>query len=144
MREFVRKIHCAGIGGAGMSGIASVLLDQGYTVTGSDQVASANTQALADKGAQIWLGHDAGHVRGTDVVVASNAIATDNPEIVIAGELGIPVVPRAQMLGELMRFRNGIAVGGTHGKTTTTSLVAAIFAAAGWIQHSLSVGWSRA
>ncbi|MEO1845929.1 MAG: Mur ligase domain-containing protein, partial [Pseudomonadota bacterium] len=74
-----------------MSGIASVLLDQGYTVTGSDQVASANTRALADKGAQIWLGHDAGHVRGTDVVVASNAIATDNPEIVIAGELGIPV-----------------------------------------------------
>tara|TARA_B100002003_G_scaffold50935_2_gene46126 strand:- start:3375 stop:4781 length:1407 start_codon:yes stop_codon:yes gene_type:complete len=131
VREFVRKIHFVGIGGAGMSGIASVLLDQGYTVTGSDQVASANTQALADKGAQIWLGHDAGYVRGTDVVVASNAIATDNPEIVIAGELGIPVVPRAQMLGELMRFRNGIAVGGTHGKTTTTSLVAAIFAAAG-------------
>ena len=131
MREFVRRIHFVGVGGAGMSGIASVLLDQGYSVTGSDQVESANTRALVDKGAQIWIGHDAGHVRDTDVVVASTAISAENPEIVMAGEQGIPVVPRAQMLGELMRFRNGIAVGGTHGKTTTTSLVAAIFAAAG-------------
>ena len=127
MREFVRHVHFVGIGGAGMSGIASVLIDQGYSVSGSDQVESMATRTLSQKGAQVWLGHDADYVKGADVVVVSNAVGSDNPEVVTAAKQGIPVVPRAQMLGELMRFRNGIAVAGTHGKTTATSLVAAVF-----------------
>ncbi|MGE4660765.1 MAG: UDP-N-acetylmuramate--L-alanine ligase [Arenicellales bacterium] len=127
MREFVRHVHFVGIGGAGMSGIASVLIDQGYSVSGSDQVESMATRTLSQKGAQVWLGHDADYVKGADVVVVSNAVESDNPEVVTAAKQGIPVVPRAQMLGELMRFRNGIAVAGTHGKTTATSLVAAVF-----------------
>lgn len=127
MREFVRHVHFVGIGGAGMSGIASVLIDQGYSVSGSDQVESMATRTLSQKGAQVWLGHDADYVKGADVVVVSNAVGSDNPEVVTATKQGIPVVPRAQMLGELMRFRNGIAVAGTHGKTTATSLVAAVF-----------------
>ena len=131
MREFVRHIHFVGVGGAGMSGIASVLIDQGYEVSGSDQADTSTTRALAAKGANIFYRHDAANVQGADVVVMSNAIREDNPEVRRAHENGIPVVPRAQMLGELMRFRNGIAVGGTHGKTTTTSLVAAVFARAG-------------
>ena len=125
MREFVRHIHFVGVGGAGMSGIASVLIDQGYEVSGSDQADTSTTRALAAKGANIFYRHDAANVQGADVVVMSNAIREDNPEVRRAHENGSPVVPRAQMLGELMRFRNGIAVGGTHGKTTTTSLVAA-------------------
>jgi len=127
MREFVRHVHFVGIGGAGMSGIASVLIDQGYSVSGSDQVESMATRTLSQKGAQVWLGHDADYVKGADVVVVSNAVGSNNPEVVTAAEQGTPVVPRAQMLGELMRFRNGIAVAGTHGKTTATSLVAAVF-----------------
>ena len=127
MREFVRHVHFVGIGGAGMSGIASVLIDQGYSVSGSDQVESMATRTLSQKGAQVWFGHDADYVKGVDVVVVSNAVGSDNPEVVTATKQGIPVVPRAQMLGELMRFRNGIAVAGTHGKTTATSLVAAVF-----------------
>ena len=127
MREFVRHVHFVGIAGAGMSGIASVLIDQGYSVSGSDQVESMATRTLSQKGAQVWLGHDADYVKGADVVVVSNAVGSDNPEVVTAAKQGIPVVPRAQMLGELMRFRNGIAVAGTHGKTTATSLVAAVF-----------------
>ena len=127
MREFVRHVHFVGIGGAGMSGIASVLIDQGYSVSGSDQVESMATRTLSQKGAQVWLGHDPDYVKGADVVVVSNAVGSDNPEVVTAAKQGIPVVPRAQMLGELMRFRNGIAVAGTHGKTTATSLVAAVF-----------------
>jgi len=127
MREFVRHVHFVGIGGAGMSGIASVLIDQGYSVSGSDQVESMATRTLSQKGAQVWFGHDADCVKGADVVVVSNAVGSDNPEVVTATKQGIPVVPRAQMLGELMRFRNGIAVAGTHGKTTATSLVAAVF-----------------
>ena len=127
MREFVRHVHFVGIGGAGMSGIASVLIDQGYSVSGSDQVESMATRTLSQKGAQVRLGHDADCVKGADVVVVSNAVGSDNPEVVTATKQGIPVVPRAQMLGELMRFRNGIAVAGTHGKTTATSLVAAVF-----------------
>ena len=130
MREFVRHVHFVGIGGAGMSGIASVLIDQGYSVSGSDQVESMATRTLSQKGAQVWLGHDPDYVKGADVVVVSNAVGSDNPEVVTAAKQGIPVVPRAQMLGELMRFRNGIAVAGTHGKTTATSLVAAVFAEA--------------
>ena len=130
MREFVRHVHFVGIGGAGMSGIAAVLIDQGYEGSGSDQVDSTETRHLSQKGAQVWLGHDAAHVKGADVVVVSNAIDSHNPEVIAAADQGIPVVPRAQMLGELMRFRNGIAVAGTHGKTTATSLVATVFAEA--------------
>ncbi len=130
MREFVRHVHFVGIGGAGMSGIAAVLIDQGYVISGSDQVDSETTRALGAKGAQIFIGHDAANVRGADVVVVSNAVRDDNVEVLRAKKGGIPIVPRAQMLGELMRFRNGIAVGGTHGKTTTTSLIAAIFSKA--------------
>ena len=131
MREFVKQIHFVGVGGAGMSGIASVLLDQGYIVSGSDIVESDAILSLKSRGADIWLQHNADNIRGADVVVMSNAISNENPEILYAKNAGIPVVPRAQMLGELMRFRNGIAVGGTHGKTTTTSLIASIFAEAG-------------
>ena len=131
MREFVKQVHFVGIGGTGMSGIAAVLLDQGYQVTGSDLVESATTRSLVHDGATVIIGHQAASIRAADVVVASSAVAADNPEVVEAHRLGIPVVPRAEMLGELMRFRNGIAVAGTHGKTTTTSLVAGIFAVAG-------------
>ena len=130
MREFVRHVHFVGIGGAGMSGIAAVLIDQGYAVSGSDQADSAETRYLSKKGAQVWLGHDVANVKGADVVVVSNAIGSENPEVIAAADQGIPVVPRAQMLGELMRFRNGIAVAGTHGKTTATSLIATVFAEA--------------
>ncbi|NBP93878.1 MAG: UDP-N-acetylmuramate--L-alanine ligase [Gammaproteobacteria bacterium] len=131
MREFVRHVHFVGVGGAGMSGIASVLIDQGYVISGSDQIESETTRSLMLKGAQIFIGHDAANAKGADVVVVSNAVRGDNVEVLRAKEAGIPVVPRAQMLGELMRFRNGIAVGGTHGKTTTTSLIAAVFSQAG-------------
>ena len=131
MREFVRHIHFVGIGGAGMSGIASVLMDQGYVISGSDQVDSIATRALMAKGVQVYKDHDHANAKGADVVVVSNAVGEGNPEVLFAQSNGIPVVPRAQMLGELMRFRNGIAIGGTHGKTTTTSLVAAIFGQAG-------------
>lgn len=131
MREFVRHVHFVGVGGAGMSGIASVLIDQGYVISGSDQIESETTRSLMLKGAQIFIGHDAANVKNADVVVVSNAIREDNVEVLRAKEAGVPLVPRAQMLGELMRFRNGIAVGGTHGKTTTTSLIAAVFSQAG-------------
>ena len=126
----VRKIHFIGIGGAGMCGIAEVLLNQGYQVSGSDLRASETTARLAGLGAEISLGHDAAHLLATDVVVVSSAIAEDNPELVAAHSARIPVVARAEMLGELMRYRHGIAVAGTHGKTTTTSLITAIFQAA--------------
>ena len=114
-----------------MSGIASVLMDQGYVISGSDQVDSIATRALMAKGVQVYKDHDHANAKGADVVVVSNAVGEGNPEVLFAQSNGIPVVPRAQMLGELMRFRNGIAIGGTHGKTTTTSLVAAIFGQAG-------------
>ncbi len=123
----IRTIHFVGIGGAGMSGIAEVLINQGYAVSGSDLKASANTQRLQDKGATVFLGHDAQWVKGADVLVVSSAIDPTNPELLAAKELRLPVVPRAQMLGELMRYRHGIAVAGTHGKTTTTSLITEIF-----------------
>ncbi len=128
MREFVNHVHFVGIGGAGMSGIAEVLLDQGYRVTGSDLGGSKALARLRRRGAEVWVGHDASHVGGADVVVVSSAIATSNVEAVAARASGIPVIPRAEMLGELMRFGQGIAVAGTHGKTTTTSLVAAVLA----------------
>jgi UDP-N-acetylmuramate--alanine ligase len=131
MRHKVKCVHFVGIGGAGMSGIAEVLLNLGYEVSGSDLASNAATERLAEAGAVVARGHDAAHVENADVVVVSTAVANDNPEVVHARELNIPVVPRALMLAELLRFRQGIAVAGTHGKTTTTSLVASILAEAG-------------
>ncbi|HQC72283.1 MAG TPA: UDP-N-acetylmuramate--L-alanine ligase [Candidatus Competibacteraceae bacterium] len=127
----IRHIHFVGIGGAGMSGIAEVLLNLGYSVSGSDLRASAVTARLAQLGAVIRPGHAAEHIAGCDAVVISSAVAEDNPEVVAARAARIPVVPRAEMLAELMRFRYGIAVAGTHGKTTTTSLITSLLAEGG-------------
>jgi UDP-N-acetylmuramate--alanine ligase len=127
----IRRIHMIGVGGTGMSGIAEVLVNLGYQVAGSDLRASAVTERLRHKGVEIFVGHDAGHVGSADVVVSSSAVDEENPEVIAAREQRIPVVPRAEMLAELMRYRHGIAVAGTHGKTTTTSLIAAIFGEAG-------------
>jgi UDP-N-acetylmuramate--alanine ligase len=127
----IRRVHFVGIGGAGMCGIAEVLLNQGYQVSGTDLKASTVTDRLTGLGAMIRIGHSAGAVQGSDVVVVSSAVSAANPEVVAAHQLRIPVVRRAEMLGELMRYRHGIAIAGTHGKTTTTSLVTAIFQAAG-------------
>ena len=126
-----RRVHFVGIGGAGMSGLAEVLLNLGYQISGSDSSASASVARLRELGAQICLGHAAQQVLAADVVVASSAIATDNPELQEARAQRIPIIPRAEMLAELMRFRRGIAVAGTHGKTTTTSLTASLLAAGG-------------
>ena len=131
MREFVHCVHFVGIGGTGMSGIAAVLHDQGFKVSGSDIRRSSVTDWLADRGIVIAIGHQAAQVMDADAVVVSSAVSADNPEIIAARRQGIPVLPRAQMLGELMRFRRGIAVAGTHGKTTTTSLIAEILLTAG-------------
>ena len=127
----VRHIHFVGIGGAGMCGIAEGLLNQGYEVSGSDRASSASTMRLRARGASVREGHAAEHIGNADVVVVSSAISADNPEVVAAHERRVPVVARAEMLGELMRYRHGIAIAGTHGKTTTTSLVTGIFEAAG-------------
>lgn len=124
----IRTIHFVGIGGAGMCGIAEVLLNQGYQITGSDIKASATTQRLEELGAKVFIGHHQNNVAQASVVVVSSAVKADNPELVAAQEMRVPVVPRAEMLGELMRYRHGIAVAGTHGKTTTTSLIASILA----------------
>jgi UDP-N-acetylmuramate--alanine ligase len=131
MKHKVRRVHFVGIGGAGMSGIAEVLLTQGYQVSGSDLTASAVTRRLANLGARVALGHAAENIAGADVVVVSAAVPADNAEIAAAREKGIPVVPRALMLAELMRLKQGIAVAGTHGKTTTTSLIASVLAEGG-------------
>ncbi len=131
MDSKIKAIHMIGIGGSGMSGIAEVLLNLGYTVHGSDLSNSPTVQRLRSLGAVIHAGHDADNLQDPQVVVRSSAIADDNPEIVSARERGIPVIPRAEMLAELMRLRTGIAVAGTHGKTTTTSLTATIFDKAG-------------
>ena len=127
-----RHVHFIGIGGVGMSGIAEVLHNLGYQVSGSDAARTATTERLAALGVQVFAGHAAANLAGADVVVTSSAIRADNPELVAARAQGIPVVPRAEMLGELMRFRRGIAIAGTHGKTTTTSLVASVLAEAGY------------
>ncbi len=127
----IRRIHFIGIGGAGMSGIAEVLRNQGYAISGSDLAENASVRRLRELGAEIWIGHRAEQVEGADVVVQSAAVPAANPELVAARDARIPVVQRAEMLAELMRYRHGIAVAGTHGKTTTTSLVVAILAAAG-------------
>jgi len=131
VREHVRHIHFVGIGGSGMSGIAEVLVNLGYKVSGSDLTDSATTRRLRELGAVVELGHEASRIAGSDVVVISSAVAEDNPEVVAARAQKIPVIPRAEMLGELMRLQQGIAVAGTHGKTTTTSLVASVLAAGG-------------
>uniref|UniRef100_A0A486XMH8 UDP-N-acetylmuramate--L-alanine ligase n=1 Tax=Rheinheimera sp. BAL341 TaxID=1708203 RepID=A0A486XMH8_9GAMM len=127
----VERIHFVGIGGAGMGGIAEVLVNEGYNVSGSDIAPNSVTERLITLGAKVSFGHDAAHIDGASVVVVSSAINNANPEVAAARELRIPVVRRAEMLGELMRFRHGIAIAGTHGKTTTTSLLASIFAEAG-------------
>jgi len=127
MYKKLHTIHMIGIGGSGMCGIAEVLLNLGYHVTGSDMAESAAVRRLRELGAVVYIGHEASHVGAVSVVVRSSAIADDNPEIVSARVQNIPVIPRAEMLAELMRLRTGIAIAGTHGKTTTTSLVAAIF-----------------
>src|SRR5439155_6893304 len=131
VKHKVKRVHFVGIGGAGMSGIAEVLLTQGYGISGSDLASSAATRRLTELGARITIGHAAVNAAGADVVVASSAVPTDNPELVAAREQGIPVVPRALMLAELMRLKQGIAVAGTHGKTTTTSLIASVLAEGG-------------
>ncbi len=122
----IRRIHFVGIGGVGMNGIAEVLLNLGYEVSGSDLGDNGATRRLADLGAKIFKGHDAANIEGVEVVVISTAVPADNPEVVAAREAHIPVIRRAEMLAEIMRFRYGIAIAGTHGKTTTTSLVASI------------------
>ncbi len=127
----IQRIHFVGMGGIGMSGIAEVLLNLGYKISGSDLKSSAVTQRLASLGATTFEGHVAENVQGADVVVTSSAIATDNPEVAEARKLHIPVIQRAEMLAELMRLKYGVAIAGMHGKTTTTSMVAAVLASGG-------------
>ncbi|NYT38757.1 UDP-N-acetylmuramate--L-alanine ligase [Allopusillimonas soli] len=129
MKHRIQSIHFVGIGGSGMSGIAEVLLNLGYSISGSDIQDTAVTRRLADLGARITIGHDAANVSGVGAIVTSTAVSGDNPEVLAARAARIPVVPRALMLAELMRLKRGIAVAGTHGKTTTTSLVASVLAA---------------
>lgn len=129
--RWIRRVHLVGIGGAGMGGIAEVLLNLGYTVSGSDPSDNAMMKHLKTLGVQLWNHHHADYVKGSDVVVVSSAVAEDNVELVAARENRIPIVQRALMLAELMRFKQGVAIAGTHGKTTTTSLVACLLAEAG-------------
>ncbi|MCC7547203.1 MAG: UDP-N-acetylmuramate--L-alanine ligase [Burkholderiales bacterium] len=131
MRHKVKRVHFVGIGGSGMSGIAEVLLTLGYQVSGSDLGENAATQRLRSLGARVFRGHDAAQMQGADVVVVSTAVAAENPEVAAARAGRIPVVPRALMLAELMRLKQGIAIAGTHGKTTTTSLIASVLAEGG-------------
>ena len=131
MKHAIRHIHFVGIGGAGMSGIAEVLLNLGYVISGSDLSDGAALRRLQGLGIRTHVGHDARHIEGADAVVTSTAVQADNPEVVAAHAKLVPVVPRAVMLAELMRLKQGIAIAGTHGKTTTTSLVASVLAEAG-------------
>ena len=131
MKHAIQHIHFVGVGGSGMSGIAEILHNLGYTISGSDLADSATLRRLASLGIQTHVGHDAAHVARADAVVTSTAVQASNPEVLRARELRIPVVPRALMLAELMRLKQGIAIAGTHGKTTTTSLVASVLAQAG-------------
>ncbi|MDR2173519.1 MAG: UDP-N-acetylmuramate--L-alanine ligase [Burkholderiales bacterium] len=132
MKHKVKQLHFVGIGGVGMSGIAEVLVNLGYRVSGSDLSDNAATARLRSLGVKVWKGHAAEHIRDADAVVVSTAVAADNPEVVAAQQAGIPVVARALMLAELMRLKRGIAIAGTHGKTTTTSLVASVLAEGGF------------
>ena len=131
MKHAVKRIHFVGVGGAGMSGIAEILHNLGYVVSGSDQADSATTRRLAQLGVRVAIGHDAKQVGGAEAVVTSTAVKPDNPEVIAARAARIPIVPRAVMLAELMRLKRGIAIAGTHGKTTTTSLVTSVLAEAG-------------
>ena len=131
MKHAIKHIHFVGIGGSGMSGIAEILFNLGYVISGSDLADSATLQRLAGLGIQTCVGHSAANVAGADAVVTSTAVQSDNPEVLMAREKRIPVVPRALMLAELMRLKQGVAIAGTHGKTTTTSLVASVLAEAG-------------
>src|ERR1700710_1647977 len=131
MKHAVKSIHFVGVGGSGMSGIAEILHNLGYDVSGSDQSDSPTSRRLAELGIRIFVGHDAANVAGAQAVVTSTAVKGDNPEVIGARARRIPVVPRAVMLAELMRLKRGIAIAGTHGKTTTTSLVASVLAAGG-------------
>ncbi len=131
MKHAVKHIHFVGVGGAGMSGIAEILHNLGYTVSGSDQGDSATTRRLASLGIRVAIGHDAANIAGAEAVVTSTAVRADNPEVIAARAKRVPVVPRAVMLAELMRLKSGIAIAGTHGKTTTTSLVTSVLAEAG-------------
>jgi len=135
----IEKIHFVGIGGIGMSGIAEVLLNLGYKVSGSDLRSSDTTERLASIGGEIFIGHAAGNINSADVVVISSAVHEDNPEVVEAKRLHVPVIPRAEMLSELMRMKYGIAIAGTHGKTTTTSMAASILGHAG-IDPTIVIG----
>ena len=127
----IHSVHFVGIGGSGMSGIAEVMLSLGYAVQGSDLKPNKQTQRLEDQGATVFIGHAADNIRDADAVVVSSAVDETNPEVAAAREQLMPVVSRAEMLAELMRFRYSIAVAGTHGKTTTTSLVASVLAEGG-------------
>ncbi|MBM3307793.1 MAG: UDP-N-acetylmuramate--L-alanine ligase [Candidatus Eisenbacteria bacterium] len=127
----VKRVHLVGVGGAGMSGIAEVLLNLGFAVSGSDLKRSETTDRLQKLGGRVHVGHAAANIEGADVVVTSTAVAPDNPEVVAAHERLVPVIPRVEMLAELMRMKFSVAVGGTHGKTTTTSLIAAVLSAGG-------------
>lgn len=131
MKHKIKTLHFIGIGGSGMSGIAEVLLNQGYAIQGSDLQSSAVSERLAALGVRVFIGHAREQIAGADAVVVSSAVKSDNPELLAARAAKVPVVPRASMLGELMRLKQGIAIAGTHGKTTTTSLVASILAEAG-------------
>jgi UDP-N-acetylmuramate--alanine ligase len=131
MKHKVKRVHFVGIGGSGMSGIAEVMLNLGFEVTGSDLSDNAGTKRLRGMGADIRIGHDGANVASADVVVISTAVKADNPEVAAARARRVPVVPRAMMLAELMRLKQGIAIAGTHGKTTTTSLIASVLAEAG-------------
>ncbi len=131
MKSRVQCIHFTGIGGIGMSGIAEVLHNQGFIVQGSDMAESANVQRLRDTGMQVHIGHHADHLGEAQVVVVTSAVSQDNPELVAAMQRGIPVIPRAEMLAELMRMREGIAIAGSHGKTTITSMIAHVMEEAG-------------
>lgn len=131
MKHAVKHIHFVGVGGAGMSGIAEILHNLGYTVSGSDQSDSPTARRLAQLGIRVRIGHDAANIAGAEAVVTSTAVKADNPEVIAARARRVPVVPRAVMLAELMRLKQGIAIAGTHGKTTTTSLVASVLAEAG-------------
>ena len=130
MKHAVKHIHFVGIGGTGMSGIAEILHNLGFTVSGSDQADSATSRRLAALGMRVFVGHDAAQIAGAEAVVTSTAVKADNPEVIAARAQRVPVVPRAVMLAELMRLKRGIAIAGTHGKTTTTSLVTSVLAEA--------------